>query len=157
MTTLPYLFGTPVATATLRSCPEDFQVFEDLGFQPSGDGQHMMLEVEKRLLNSDWVASKIARLAGVKKRDVGMAGLKDRHAVTRQWFSVDFAGKAPPDWQALQEGLREGERLEVLQAEHHHRKIRRGALKGNRFQLLLRDVEGGARILRAVCSSGLAS
>ena len=57
---LPYAHGGPVATAKVRSCPEDFQVYEDLGFEPTGEGQHRMIEIEKRDLNSDWVASQIA-------------------------------------------------------------------------------------------------
>ena len=138
----PYAHGGLVVTAKVRSCPEDFQVYEDLGFEPTGEGQHRMIEIEKRDLNSDWVASQIAQLTGVKKRDVGMAGLKDRYAVTRQWFSVDSAGKEDPEWKSLEGVVHEGQRLSVLQVQPHNRKIRRGALQGNRFQLLLRDLEG---------------
>lgn len=139
---LPYAHGGPVTIGRVRSCPEDFRVDEDLGFEPSGEGQHRMVQIEKRDLNSDWVASQIAKLVGVKKRDVGMAGLKDRYAVTRQWFSVDLAGKEEPDWSELSSALHEGQQLNVLQVQPHHRKIRRGALKGNRFQLVLRDLQG---------------
>ncbi len=139
---LPYLHGEPVAAARVRSCPEDFQVFEDLGFEPSEEGQHRMVEIEKRDINSDWIASQIAKLVGVKKRDVGMAGLKDRYAVTRQWFSVDMGGKEEPEWQQLESLAEAGQSIRVLQVAPHHRKIRRGALKGNRFQLLLRELEG---------------
>ncbi len=139
---LPYAHGGPVTGGRIRSCPEDFHVFEDLGFGPTGEGQHCMVEIEKRNLNSDWVASQLARLAGVKKRDVGMAGLKDRHAVTRQWFSLDLAGKEMPHWSELGAQLREGESLKVLQVVAHNRKIRKGALQGNRFKLLLRELDG---------------
>ena len=138
---LPYAHGGPVSHARVRSCPEDFRVNEDLGFEPSGEGQHRMVEIEKRDLNSDWVASQIARLLGVKKRDVGLAGLKDRYAVTRQWFSVDMGGREEPQWQDLETLVQEGQSLKVLQVQPHNRKIRRGALKGNRFQLILREVE----------------
>ncbi len=99
-----------------------------------------MVEIEKRNLNSDWVAGRIARLAGVRRRDVGLAGLKDRHAVTRQWFSVDLAGREPPQWEALSDGLQPQERIEVLSAARHNRKIRRGALRGNYFRLVLRQL-----------------
>ncbi len=142
MELFPYAHGGPVASGRLRSTPEDFQVFEDLGFSPSGEGQHCMVEIEKRDLNSDWVTSQIAKLAGVKKRDVGLAGLKDRYAVTRQWFSVDLAGREEPEWSLLELMVREGQRLTVLQVEPHHRKIRKGALKGNRFQLVVREMAG---------------
>lgn len=139
---LPYAYGSPVATGQLRSTPEDFRVNEDLGFTATGEGQHRMLEIEKRDLNSDWVASQIARLVGVKRRDVGLAGLKDRYAVTRQWFSVDLAGKEEPQWSALESMVQAGQSLTVLQVQPHNRKIRKGALQGNRFQLVLRDVVG---------------
>ncbi len=139
---LPYAHGGPAATGKVRSCPEDFRVDEDLGFEPSEAGQHRMVEVEKCDLNSDWVASQLAKLVGVKKRDIGMAGLKDRYAITRQWFSVDLGGKEEPDWQALESLCHEGQQLTVLNVQPHHRKIRRGALRGNRFQLVLRDLQG---------------
>lgn len=139
---LPFAHGGVVSSAKLRSCPEDFRVYEDLGFEATGEGQHRMLEIEKRDLNSDWVASQIAKLVGVKKRDVGLAGLKDRYAVTRQWFSVDMGGREEPEWSALESMVHEGQALKVLQVAPHNRKIRRGALQGNRFQLLLRDLDG---------------
>ncbi len=144
---LPCAHGGPVMQGRVRSCPEDFRVDEDLGFEPSGEGQHCMLQIEKRDLNSDWVASQIAKLVGVKKRDVGLAGLKDRYAVTRQWFSVDLAGRETPDWGQLANALHEGQQLRVLQVEPHNRKIRKGALKGNHFQLLLREVEGNSNAI----------
>lgn len=140
---LPYAYGAPPASAKIRSLPEDFQVTEDLGFAPSGSGQHQMVEIEKREMNSDQVASILAKHIGVKRRDVGMAGLKDRCAITRQWFSVDVAGVEIPDWQDLEQiELEQGQTLKVLQVHDHAKKIRRGALKGNSFQLVLRDVEG---------------
>ncbi len=115
---------------------------EDLGFQPTGEGQHRMVEIEKRDLNSDWVASQLAKLVGVKKRDVGLAGLKDRFAITRQWFSVDLAGREEPDWKLLESMPGEGQSLKILAISPHNRKIRKGALKGNHFVLRLRQVEG---------------
>jgi tRNA pseudouridine13 synthase len=147
--TLPYAHGGPVSRGRLRTTPEEFQVFEDLGFEPKGEGQHRMLEIEKRDLNSDWVASQIARLAGVKRRDVGLAGLKDRYAVTRQWFSVDIGGKEEPHWSELESMVQQGQRLTLLQVSPHHRKIRRGALRGNHFQLLLRELDGEPAALEA--------
>ncbi|MBC8520074.1 MAG: tRNA pseudouridine(13) synthase TruD [Gammaproteobacteria bacterium] len=140
---LPYAYGAPSATAKIRSFPEDFQVIEDLGFAPSGHGQHQMIEIEKREMNSDQVASILAKYIGVKRRDVGMAGLKDRFAITRQWFSVDVAGREIPDWRTLEQmDLEQGQSLRIIQVHDHAKKIRRGALKGNSFKLILRDVEG---------------
>lgn len=134
--------GGPVGTGRLRSRPEDFEVEEILGFKPDGEGQHVLLWVQKRDTNTDWLAGRLARFAGVKRRDVGYAGLKDRHAVTRQWFSVDLAGRDAPDWSML-----DLEGVTVLRAERHGRKLRRGTLQGNRFRLVIREVAAKPSVL----------
>ncbi|HTY49006.1 MAG TPA: tRNA pseudouridine(13) synthase TruD, partial [Steroidobacteraceae bacterium] len=79
--------GAPPVRGRLRAQPEDFRVEEDLGFQPDGAGSHLLLKVEKRGANTEWVARQLSRLLGCAARDVGYAGLKDRHAVCVQWFS----------------------------------------------------------------------
>lgn len=134
---LPYAYGNPPLTAVLRSTPDDFQVEEILGYEADGDGEHAFLWVEKRGANTDWVARELAKFAGVPPLDVGYAGLKDRHAVTRQSFSVQLAGKPHPDWTAFPH-----EDIKVLSVTRHKRKLKRGALRGNRFVLVLRQVEG---------------
>ena len=132
-----HALGGPPLHGILRASPEDFRVDEQLGFAPSGAGEHVMLRVEKRDANTGWVAARLADLAGAARRDVGFAGMKDRFAVTRQWFSVGLAGRPEPDWSALDEpGVR------VLEAVRHNRKLRRGALSANRFELRVRDVTG---------------
>ena len=134
---LPRALGTPPARALLRAEPEDFQVREILGFTPEGSGQHRMLWVEKRDLTTEQVARALARLAGVAPVAVGYAGLKDRRALTWQWFSIDLAGRAEPDWSALDlSGAR------ILEVHPHRRKLARGALRGNAFRIRLRDVRG---------------
>lgn len=148
MSELPFAWGGPVARGRMRACPEDFQVDEELGFEPDGEGQHLLLQLRKREANTDWVAKGIARLAGVPPNAVGYAGLKDRHAVTTQWFSIDLAGRAPPqDWSGLGEGI------EVLRAEPHRRKLHKGALRGNRFRLLLREIAGEREPIEARLSA----
>ncbi|HEB99392.1 MAG TPA: tRNA pseudouridine(13) synthase TruD [Thiotrichales bacterium] len=141
---LAHAHGGPVGTGHLRSRPEDFEVEEILGFEPDGEGQHRLLWVQKRDTNTDWLAGRLARFAGVKRRDVGYAGLKDRHAVTRQWFSVDLAGSDEPDWSAL-----DIEGVTVLRAERHRRKLRRGTLQGNRFRIVIRELEAEPARLEA--------
>lgn len=121
----------------MRASPEDFQVEEDLGVEASGSGEHVLLKVRKRNLNTAEVAAHVARLAGVRARDVSYAGLKDRNAVTTQTFSVHLPGKEDPDWREL-----EGDKLEVLEAKRHHRKLRRGTLQGNAFRLRVRAFSG---------------
>ena len=138
MNELPYAHGGPPLTGTLRAAPEDFVVDEDLGFGPDGAGEHVFLLVEKRGANTDFVARELARYAGVAPEAVSYAGLKDRHAVTRQTFSVHLPGKpAGPDWAALQHA-----EFRVLEAARHSRKLKRGALKGNKFKIILREIQG---------------
>lgn len=134
---LPYAFGGPPLRGVLRSTPEDFFVDEDLGFVPDGAGEHVFVRVEKRGANTDFVARELARFAGVRPDSVSYAGLKDRHAVTRQTFSIHQPGKADPDWSALSHP-----EFHILESARHSRKLHRGALKGNRFRIVLRDVQG---------------
>jgi tRNA pseudouridine13 synthase len=151
---LPRAYGTPPLTATLRSIPEDFRVEEILGYEPDGEGEHAFLWVEKREANTDWVARELARFAGVSPMNVGYAGLKDRHAITRQAFTVQLPGKADPDWSAFPHA-----EVNVLSSTRHKRKLKRGALRGNRFVLVLRDVQGdrsrAEEVLQAIASRGV--
>ena len=139
---LPRAWGGVAGSGSLRVSPEDFQVVEDLGLEPSGAGEHVFLKIRKRNLNTLEVAGHIARLAGVRQRDVSYAGLKDRAAVATQTFSVHLPGKPEPDWRAL-----EGDNLRVLDARRHHRKLRRGTLRGNHFRLRIPDFHGDAGLL----------
>jgi tRNA pseudouridine13 synthase len=133
-------------SATIRSRPEDFIVDEQLGFTPDGEGEHVLLHVRKRNLNTDQVARMLARHAGLPRKVVSYAGMKDRNALTSQYFSIHMPGVRPvdePDWTAL-----ENEQLAVLAATRHSRKLRRGALTGNRFQLRLCGIESQHEILQ---------
>jgi tRNA pseudouridine13 synthase len=134
---LPWAYGAPPLQAQLRSTPEDFVVEEILGYDADGAGEHALLWVEKRGANTDWVARELAKFAGVSPMAVGYAGMKDRHAVTRQTFSVQLAGKPDPDWSTFPHAD-----VKVLAATRHSRKLKRGALRGNRFVLVLRGVQG---------------
>ncbi|MFZ5657789.1 MAG: tRNA pseudouridine(13) synthase TruD [Pseudomonadota bacterium] len=133
----PRAHGDAVLAARFRERPEDFVVEEIAGFEPSGQGEHLLLTIEKRGLNTAEVARRLAAWAGVRDVAIGYAGLKDRHAVTRQRFSVQLPGRDAPDAASL-----EGEGLRVLSSARHLRKLPRGALAGNRFELLLREVQG---------------
>ena len=117
----PRAYGEPLGTAVLKAIAEDFQVDEELGYVPSGAGEHVFLHICKRGENTAWVAGKIAELANVNVTDVGYCGRKDRHAVTAQWFSV-YLPKAPePDWTLLNT-----ESIQLLSASRHQTKLRRG-------------------------------
>lgn len=154
MPELPYAHGGPPLTGCLRASPEDFIVNEDLGILPSGEGEHVFLHIRKRGTNSDWLAERIAEFAGVSARDVSFAGMKDRHAVTTQTFSVQLPGMAEPDWAAFPV-----EGVDILSHARHHRKLRRGALEGNAFTITLRDVQGdresAERCLQAIAAHGV--
>lgn len=136
-TALPRAHGEAVLAARFRERPEDFVVEEIAGFAPSGQGEHLLLTIEKQGLNTADVARRLAAWAGVADVAIGYAGLKDRHAVTRQRFTVHLPGRESPDTTLL-----EDERLRVLEAARHSRKLPRGGLAGNRFELVLRDVQG---------------
>ena len=133
----PYAWGPPPARAQIRTEPEDFRVIEDLGHTPDGEGEHLWLWIEKREQNTAFVATELARAAKVHPRQVSFAGLKDRNAVTRQYFSIHLPGQPDPDWASWRlEGV------QILQAQRSSRKIQRGRLTGNGFELILRDLEG---------------
>lgn len=135
--TCEYAHGGPQLEGLLRFKPEDFQVDEVLGFELSGEGEHEYLHVRKTGLNTAQLAKDIARLAGVKPMDVGYAGLKDRHAITSQWFSVYRPKGEAVDWSQL-----ENEHVELLQVSRHQQKLRRGQHAANQFQLRLTDCRG---------------
>ena len=131
----PRAHGEPLGTAELKVAPEDFVVEERLGFEADGGAGHVLLKVRKRGLDTLAVARELARFGDVPPRDVGLAGLKDRHAVTTQWFTVP-AKRPASEWQAL-----EGEGFAVEAALAHSRKLKRGALRGNNFRITLRNAE----------------
>ena len=139
---MPQAFGGPAGEAVMRARTEDFQVDEILGFEPAGSGQHVFLQVRKRDTNTLWLAKQIAQFAGANQKDLGYAGLKDRHGVTSQWFSVDMAGRPEPDWRGL-----ESDQVEVLRVARNPRKLRIGALQGNRFRLRIRRLRADPRML----------
>jgi len=140
----PIAWGSgPLATGALRTSPEDFQVVEWLGFEPSGAGPHALLTVRKRGANTEWVARELARAAGCKPFEVGFAGLKDRNAVTTQAFTVPRGKRAAEEFIGLA-----GEGYEVIAAAAHQKKLPRGALEGNRFEITVRELRCDAAALR---------
>jgi len=151
---LPYAFGGPEVSAQLRMQPADFMVDEILAFGPDGDGEHALLRIRKTSANTEGVARRIASLAGVSVKAVGYAGLKDRHAVTTQWFSVYLSSLPEPRWRLLAE-----DGIEVLEQHRHRRKLKRGSLAGNRFRIRLRqicgDLDAAASKLETLASKGV--
>jgi tRNA pseudouridine13 synthase len=126
--------GPSLFDASIRNVPSDFQVTENCTIEFTGEGEHDYLWIEKTGTNTHWVEECLAKFAGVPQRDVGFAGMKDRHAITRQWFSVRRVGSI--DWSSFS-----ADGIEILDHQVHRRKLRRGAHKGNAFKIALRGEE----------------
>lgn len=130
------IITAPPLRGRIRDRAEDFEVEEQLGFEPAGAGEHLLLWIEKRDANTPWVAGQLARWAGIAESAVAYSGMKDRHAVTRQWFGVHLPKRIAPASEPQIEGVT------VLARHWHDRKLRRGAHRGNRFRIVIRDVQG---------------
>ena len=133
--TLPYLTSSiaPIE-AEFRSTPEDFEVEEIPAYPPSGAGEHVFAFIEKRGLTTKDAVRALCEGLGADPKAAGWAGLKDRHAVTRQWISI--FGVSP---EALQKVELEG--IQVLDAAFHPQKLRTGHLRANRFRIRLRQID----------------
>ncbi|OEC37327.1 tRNA pseudouridine13 synthase [Pseudomonas cuatrocienegasensis] len=140
----PRAHGEPCGHAVLKAIAEDFQVDEVLDIDLSGAGEHLWLWVEKRELNTEDAARRLARAAGVPLRAISYAGLKDRQALTRQWFSLHLPGKADPEL-----GAAESEQLRILSRTRHSRKLQRGAHAANGFTLRLTGLQADRERLDA--------
>jgi len=140
----PQAYPASGASATLKRLNEDFIVTEVPLQLPCGEGEHLWLDVEKNGANTAFVAQQVADAAGVQARDVGYAGLKDRYAITRQWFSIYLPKGETPDLTCLQHP-----EFKVLAQSRHTRKLRPGDLQGNRFRIVLRDVSGERQAIEA--------
>jgi len=137
MMDLAYLQKTPPKqTALLKAECADFVVKEQLGYDMSGDGEFVAVKVRKTDCNTLFVGEQLAKFAGISARNMSYAGLKDRKAVTEQWFSLQMPGQPTPDFSQFSlEGV------EILDVTRHQRKIRIGSLQGNHFEILLRNVK----------------
>lgn len=149
----PRSFDLPALTAVLGSLPEHFVVEEIPSYPLSGQGEHLFLWVEKVGLNTVDVAKRLATVSGVAERDIGYAGMKDRHAVTRQWFSLPTAATPDDTWHL-------GDQVRILNVTRHNNKLRTGHLIGNRFQLTLvgvtqADAERAQVITQRLVEEGL--
>jgi tRNA pseudouridine13 synthase len=150
----PRAHGDPAGRGRIRAVPEDFIVREWLGFEADGDGEHWLLTVRKRGANTHWVAAQLARHAHIHPRDVGFAGLKDRNAVTEQSYTLPARPALTLDWMTVA-----GEGYEVVRAVRHRRKLKRGALRANDFEIVVRDFSGDraalAQRLAAIAAQGV--
>ena len=130
---LPYLTAdVPGLAGRLKVEPEDFVVDELPLYQPCGQGEHLYLWIEKRDVSGEGLIEHLARSLGVSRTDIGMAGLKDRRAITRQWISVPRSTES-------RVAAVDTPGIRVLSAMPHGNKLRTGHLAGNRFEILIRD------------------
>ena len=146
--------GGRVAFGRLKTAPGDFIVDEMLEFSKSdpavegevtaGSGEHLCLKLEKVGDNTEYVARELAKIAGCRHFDVGFCGLKDRHAVTRQWFSLYRPGNEDQDAALIREI---DARWPVLAVSRQPRKLRRGVHMGNAFTITLRAVSGDREVV----------
>jgi len=148
----PRAGSSGVPSAQLKSSAADFEVSENLAFEPTGEGEHLYLRLQKINLTSLDVAKRLARIHGVAVNDVGLAGMKDKRAVSDQWFSVPVADGPAPDLSFCDADRS----LAILQVSRHPKKLRRGQLSGNSFTIRLREPGQGdhALSLQTVAAQG---
>lgn len=132
--TLPCFNNRAKPSAIIRQNNSDFKVVESLVFEPCGDGEHLYLFVEKDGCNTDWVARQLQRAFSVKPVDIGYAGKKDRHSVSRQWFSVHLPGRSV-DLSEI-----DNPDFKILKSCRHNKKLRLGSVKNNRFELIVNQL-----------------
>ena len=107
------------------------------GFVTGGSGEHLLVKVRKSELNTIEVAASLAHHAEVRPGEVSYSGLKDRNALTEQWFSIWLGKRPDPDWTIFNRP-----NCTVITASRHRRKLRRGSHKGNHFRIILRQATG---------------
>lgn len=139
---LSYAHGGSVGSGLLRQKPQDFTVNEQLTFEPSTEGEHVFLYIKKTGLNTDDVVKKLAMHAAVPRRAVSYAGMKDRHAVTKQWFSVHLPGQEGPDWNLMTDDA-----LQIERITRHLKKLKRGSIKFNAFEIVISQLDADQAML----------
>ncbi len=139
---LPRLMGMPPTQGVIRADPADFVVRESLAFELTGTGEHLYMLVRKTGQNTRWVARQLAQACGLPFRAIGFAGMKDRHAVTEQWFSLHLPGREDPEVDSI-----EIDGVEIVDCCRHSGKLRIGALAGNWFRIVIRELTGDREVL----------
>lgn len=129
----PFAWGEPNVSGILRQQPEDFRVDELMDVEFSGSGEFDWVQIEKTQMTTADAAEVLQRFSGAK--DVSYSGMKDKHAITRQWFGLHMLGQSSADWSTFSHP-----QCRVLQSQRHQRKLRRGTHRYNNFDLLLRGV-----------------
>ncbi|WP_415195942.1 tRNA pseudouridine(13) synthase TruD [Psychrobacter glaciei] len=138
---LPQPIEPPVQQATYKANATDFIVNELLPLEFTGEGEHLWLHIQKSGMNTAYLAKLLSEWAEIPLRDVGYSGLKDRHALTTQWFSLRIPKKQLPAVEFAPIDIGENESVTILDQQWHNKKLNRGTHRANQFIITLRDVE----------------
>ncbi|HAU0772538.1 TPA: tRNA pseudouridine(13) synthase TruD [Legionella pneumophila] len=141
----PRAYGIPNSTATFKLCPEDFQVNELFEGQFSGEGEHIVLKIEKKGLTTEQVIKSLARLINKPIKLISYAGLKDKQALTTQWLSIHAPGEVIEGIETL-----EAPGWKILECTRHNKKLRPGFLSGNHFTITLRNVSNETDLIHRI-------
>jgi tRNA pseudouridine13 synthase len=136
---LPRINSLPNITGTIRQHYSDFEVTEQLSFEPCGQGEHLFLYIEKQSCNSQWVADELQKHFKLRSQDVGYAGKKDRYSISRQWFSLHLPGKENEITETQIHQL-DNSAFSVLEAIRHNKKLRKGVIKHNHFKIKVKNI-----------------
>ena len=131
-----------VASGILKQQPSDFVVTEQLGWEPSGEGEHIYLWISKVGRNTRYVLTELARYSNIRERDISYSGMKDKQALTKQWFSLHVPGKQNIDWENF---AVDGVLIEKV--IRHNRKLRRGTHKTNHFSITVNNINGDNKLI----------
>lgn len=140
-----YLYGEPQSGGLFKLSCEDFYVEENLGFELTGEGEHVCLWIQKVGENTQFLARALAKFAAIPAKNVSYAGLKDRQGDTKQWFSLHIPGKITPDFSKF-----ESPGVKILKVVRHNKKIKTGALAGNYFAIVLREISDKNAVEKAL-------
>ncbi len=141
----PRAYGIPNSTATFKLCPEDFQVNELFEGQFSGEGEHIVLKIEKKGLTTEQVIKSLASLINKPIKLISYAGLKDKQALTTQWLSIHAPGEVIEGIETL-----EAPGWKILECTRHNKKLRPGFLSGNHFTITLRNVSNETDLIHRI-------
>lgn len=138
---LPQPTLAPVKQATYKTCAEDFVVNEVLPMSFTEEGEHLWLQIQKIGMNTAYLAKLLSEWANIPLRDVGYSGLKDRQALTTQWFSLRLPKKQLPPTAFVPVDIGDNESVQILAQHWHNKKLNRGAHRANQFSITLRDIQ----------------
>ena len=138
---LPQPMKPPIKQALYKAKPEDFVVNERLEVDFTGQGEHLWLHIKKSGINTAYLAKLLSEWADIPLRDVGYSGLKDRLALTTQWFSLRLPKKQKPDSDFAPVDIKEHETVKIIAEHWHNKKLNRGTHNANQFVITLRDIE----------------